>query len=96
MPTETASSVSSRTSRRSLSPTATAGPSRRSLPVRSRKASSSESPSTAGEKRSKIAKMRRDSRAYFAMSPGRKTPSGQSLRASAVGIAERTPKTRAS
>jgi hypothetical protein len=96
MPTETASPVSARTSARNRSPTSRAGPSRRSVPLMSRKASSSESPSTAGVKRSKIAKMRRDSRAYFAMSPRRNTPSGQRLRASAVGIAEWTPKTRAS
>ena len=96
MPTETASPVSARTSRRSRTATSRAGPNSRCVPVRSRNASSSESPSSAGVKRAKIAKMRLLSRAYLAMSPRKNTPSGQSRRASKPGIALRTPNTRAS
>jgi hypothetical protein len=47
-------------------------------------------------KRRKIAKIRRLSRAYLAASPRTKTACGQSLRACAEGMAECTPKTRAS
>ena len=39
---------------------------------------------------------RRLSRRYFAPSTGRKTPAGQSAAAVRNGIAERTPKARAS
>ena len=96
MPTEQASPVSARTSARNRSARARGGPNSRSVPVTSRKASSSERPSTSGVKRRKISKMRADSRVYFAISPARKTPSGQRRRASAVGCAECTPKRRAS
>ena len=53
-------------------------------------------PSTAGVKRSKIAKMRRLSRRYTDMRPRTKIACGQSLRACADGMAEWMPKTRAS
>ena len=96
MPTETASSVSRRISARRRSPTSAGGPSRRSLPVRSRNASSSERPSTRGEKRSKIAKIRFDSAAYFAIEPATKIACGQRRRACALGIAEWMPNSRAS
>ena len=38
----------------------------------------------------------REARRYFAMSTGRKTACGQRRAARAIGIAERTPKVRAS
>ena len=59
-------------------------------------ASSSDSGSTS---ELMVVKMRRISaltRRYLAMSPCRKTASGQSARAWTVGMAERTPKRRAS
>ena len=76
--------------------TARGGPSSRLLPVRSRNASSRESPSTSGVKRSKTANSFFDSAAYFAIEPETNTPSGQRRRAAALGIAEWTPKRRAS
>ena len=96
MPTEIGSSTSSRTVLRSRSPTSAAGPSSLSLPVRSRNASSSDTPCTTGVKRRKISKMRFDSVEYLRIEPGRKTPWGQRRRASTVGMAECTPNTRAS
>jgi hypothetical protein len=63
IPTDTGSCVSSRTARRSATPTPRAGPHSRSVPVRSRNASSSDSPCTTGVNRAKISKMRFDSAA---------------------------------
>ena len=96
MPTETARPVSARTAARRSSPTFRAGPSRRSVPVRSRKASSSDRPSTRGEKRRKTPKIVFDSAEYFDIEPRTKIAWGQSLRAWALGIAEWMPNSRAS
>ncbi len=63
MPTETPSPRSVRTAARRRAMRSRGAPSSRSVPVMSRKASSSESPCTAGVKRAKISKMRRDSSA---------------------------------
>ena len=60
------------------------------------KASSSESGSTSGLTLSKTVRISALTRRYFAMSPARNTACGQSFRACAVGIAEWTPKGRAS
>jgi hypothetical protein len=59
-------------------------------------ASSIESGSTSGLTSSNSRRTCAPMRRYFAMSPWTKTASGQSLRACTDGIAERTPKTRAS
>ena len=63
MPTDATSASSRRTRSLIASPTARGGPSRRSLPVRSTKASSNDSPSTVGEKSARIAKNPRDASA---------------------------------
>ncbi len=62
-----------------------------SVPVRSRKASSTEIGSTSGLKPSRIRMISRDTRWYFAMSTGRNAPCGQRRAALLMGIAERTP-----
>ena len=67
-----------------------------SVPVRSTKASSTETGSTSGEKSARIAMTWTDTRWYFCMSTGRKAPSGHRRAARPIGIAERTPNLRAS
>ena len=75
---------------------ASGGPKSASLPATSRNASSIETCSSSGVKRPRISMTRRLSRRYFAPSTGRKTPSGQRAAAVRSGIAEWTPKARAS
>ena len=96
MPTDTARSVAVRT--RSFSSRAIASGSPKSVrdAVTSMNASSSDSGSTSGLTLSNTARICLLTRRYFAMSPRRKTAWGQSFRACTVGIAEWTPKTRAS
>ena len=67
----------------------------RSVPVRSRNASSIDSGSTAGVSASISSRTSRPTRAYFAMSGGMTTACGQAFSALNIGIAERTPKVRA-
>ena len=73
-----------------------AGPNSATLAVTSRKASSSESGSTSGVKRWKIARRSRATATYRSIRPRTTTACGQRASASAIGIAERTPKGRAS
>ena len=51
---------------------------------------------TSGEKSPKTAMMRSESSRYRAMRTGRKVAPGQSLAAREIGMADRTPKARAS
>ena len=60
------------------------------------KASSTETGSTSGEKSARIAMTSSETRRYFAMSTGRNAAEGQRRAAREIGIAERTPKARAS
>ena len=66
------------------------------LAVTSRKASSMDKGSTSGVNSARMAMTSTDTRAYLSMSTGRKTPSGQSRKARLMGMAECTPKRRAS
>ncbi len=70
-------------------------PVRRRVPLRSRKASSSESGSTSGVSASIIARIARETSKYRAMRGLMTTASGQSLSALNIGMAERTPSMRA-
>ena len=91
-PTETVMPIS-----RSISPgeagqrPGRAAPCSRSVPDRSRKASSIDSGSTSGVSSSIIARTSRPTATYFAMSGVITTASGQSLSALNIGMAERTP-----
>jgi len=96
MPTETARPVAARTRSFSSRPIPSGGPRSRIDPVTSMNASSSESGSTAGLTVANTSPICALTRRYFVMSPERKTASGQSARACAVGIADRTPNGRAS
>ena len=71
-------------------------PSARRLPVTSMKASSMEMGSTRSLKRPRISRTSRETVAYFAMSGGTYAPCGQRRQASEMGMAEATPKPRAS
>ena len=71
-------------------------PNRARVFVTSRNASSMESGSRSGVNSARMAMISRETRAYFSMSTGRNTPSGQSRRARATGIADPTPNFRAS
>ena len=90
IPTETTRSVSCRIRALSRRPTSSGVDARRARidAVTSMKASSSESGSTSGENSSKMARILRDSAAYFPMSPRRKIASGQRRLASIAGMAE--------
>ncbi len=93
---EMVSPVSSSTARASRARlTAGGAPCSRRVPERSRKASSMEIGSTSGVKRSMMRRMRRPSRAYFALSGRMTTRSGHNRRAVVMGMAERMPKVRA-
>jgi len=95
-PAEAVRPVSARI-RRLISRTASgAGPNSDAVPVRSTNASSTETGSTSGEKSPRIPMIWREAPAYLSMSTGRKTPSGHRRAALPIGIADRTPKTRAS
>jgi hypothetical protein len=96
MPTDTASPVAARTRWRSSRPIASGGPRRLTDAVTSMNASSSDSGSTSGLTLAKIFCTSRLTRWYFFMSPRRNTASGQRRCASAAGIAEWMPNTRAS
>ena len=75
--------------------TAGVAPCTRSVPERSRNASSMESGSTAGVSASMASRTSRPTRAYFCMSGGITTAFGQAFSALNIGIAECTPKVRA-
>ncbi len=95
-PADAVSPVSARI-RRLISATASgAGPKSEAVPVRSTNASSTETGSTSGEKSPRMAMICLDARTYLSMSTGRKTPPGQRRAAFEIGMADRTPKTRAS
>jgi len=68
---------------------------RRSVPERSRKASSIDTGSTSGVSSSIRARTSRPTRRYLSMSGRTTTASGQAFRALNIGIAERTPNVRA-
>ena len=70
-------------------------PCRRSDPARSTQASSSDSGCTSGVSASSLAMMRALSARYLENSGGMITASGQSRRAWNIGMAERTPDSRA-
>ena len=72
------------------------GPNSASEPATSRKASSIDTCSRRDVNRRRIVMTRRLSAWYFTPSTGTKTPCGHSRPAVRSGIAERTPKTRAS
>ncbi len=67
----------------------------RSVPERSRNASSIDSGSTSGVSACIARRTSRPTRTYFAMSGFTTTSSGQSACALNIGIAERTPNVRA-
>ena len=94
-PTDATSPVSRRMSRLIARPISAGSPPEYSQPVTSRKASSSESGSTSGVYERKIDMILRLSAVYFSKFGLTTTSSGHSRSASAVDIAERTPKRRA-
>ena len=95
-PAEAVRRVSSRM-RTLIRRTAASGlPKSRSVPVRSTNASSTETGSTRGEKPARIAMIWSETSRYFAMSTGRNAACGHRRAARPIGMADRTPKTRAS
>ena len=95
-PADAVSPVSARIRRLMPRTASGAGPNSEAVPVRSTKASSTETGSTSGEKSPRIAMIWREAATYLSMSTGRNTASGQSRAALEIGMAELTPKTRAS
>ena len=95
-PTEAVSSTSSRIAALIAAAIVSPSPNSAREPVTSRNASSIEIGSTSGVNRRRIAMTSRLTRWYLRPSTGRKTPSGQSASAVRSGIAEWTPKRRAS
>ena len=96
MPTEQMIPCCPRTAARISSPISAGGPRRRSAPETSRNASSSASGSTSGVTDLNTAMTSLDTAAYRPCLGGMITACGQSRRARIIGIAERTPKARAS
>jgi hypothetical protein len=95
-PTEQATPISSRTSRRIRWPIAGGVPNSRTAPATSRNASSSAIGSTSGVTDRRISRKRLECARYDSKSGGRKTASGHSRRARTEGIALRIPNRRAS
>ncbi len=95
-PTEQVTPTSRSTSARIFAAIAAGGPNSEVAPPTSRKASSSEIGSTSGVWASSTSRNRFECARYASKSAGRKTPSGQRRLARTPGIAERTPKRRAS
>ena len=96
MPTERGSPISSRTRCRSAIAISTGLPAMWPSPRTSRNASSSDIPSTTGAVSRKILKSCRDAFTYESKSGSTTTRSGQRRFAFSAGIADRTPKARAS
>jgi len=95
IPHDTVSCVTSRTRAFRRSASACGLGNKRMLAVMSRNASSSAIGSMIGVNSSNTLCTSSDTREYFSMSDGRKTPCGQSSFALKPGIALRTPNTRA-
>ena len=95
-PTEQVIRCSSATRSRSSRAISAGGPSRRTAPATSRKASSRLSGSTAGVTDRKISMTPRETSAYRSCRGSRTTARGHSRRARPIGIAEWTPYRRAS
>ena len=95
-PTEAGRPVRSRTRSRIARAISTGGPKSRTVPATSRNASSMLSGSTSGVNSWKTAITVFDALRYFAYTGSTSTSCGQSCFARATGMAERTPKRRAS
>ena len=95
-PTETTSLSSSATRALIARAISSGGPNSRIEPATSRNASSTESPSTSGVKSLRIEKNSRDAASIRSQSCGRTIACGHRRSASAIGIAECTPYSRAS
>ncbi len=94
-PTEQVTPCSSWTTARSSSAIWSGEPSRRVEPRTSRNASSSESTSTSGVTRRKVSITEPETEEKTSKSGATTTACGQSRRARVIGIAERTPYSRA-